>query len=144
MTFPPRLPHLTPLAPTAPVLRLAPTVDDAPQLFVWPLTSFLWAFDINGVAQRSLACDWIRSCTSHDECESVIAQKRSATSGSGSERVAVRSREVLPQWSDDECKIVFSDWHESSAATAKLSAMKGSETGAGQRHGKKDSSCGQQ
>jgi hypothetical protein len=111
---------------------------------VWPLTSFLWAFDINGVAQRSLACDWIRSCTSHDECESVIAQKRSTNHSSGRDRVAVRSREVLPQWSDIECKIVFSDWHDSLAAAADAKTMQGSETDGSRDRAKKESLCGQQ
>jgi hypothetical protein len=88
------------------------------QLFVWPLTSFLWAFDVNGVARRSLACDWIRDCTSHDECERAIARRRGGAAGAGPDGVVVRNREILPQWSDLEAKVVFSDCHVSSACLA--------------------------
>ena len=80
------------------------------QLFVWPLTSFLWAFDVNGVARRSLACDWIRDCTWHDECERVIARRRGGAAGAGADGVVVRNREVLPQWSDLEAKALFCEY----------------------------------
>ena len=113
------------------------------QLFVWPLTSFLWAFDINGVARRSLACHWIRGCASHDEAEQLIAQKR--MSGGRGEGVSVRGREVLPQWSDREAKVVFSDWHEprvvADAAAAAREEVGGGN--AGQDH-QSDGVCRQQ
>jgi hypothetical protein len=119
------------------ILRIAfsnrPPPSPALQLYIWPLTSFLWAFDINGVAQRSLACEWIRSCTSHDEAELVIRQKR------GEGGVAVRSREVLPQWSDYEFKIVFCDAHTADAATAAAAAA-AADADAGVASGSEESS----
>jgi hypothetical protein len=116
------------------------------QLFVWPLTSFLWAFDINGVARRSLACRWILSCASHDEADRLITQKRKSGDAGGG--VCVRGREVLPQWSDHEAKVVFSDWHEprvvaDAAAAAARAGVAGGSSTAGQDR-QRDGVCRQQ
>lgn len=57
--------------------------------------------------------------------------------------VAVRGREVLPQWSDDEAKIVFCDCHTPAIPVASegLEARSRDTTGRDQR---KENKCGQQ
>jgi hypothetical protein len=79
----------------------------------------LWAFDINGVFRRSLACEWIRGCTSPYEANAAIARNRSARS----EGSCLRGREVLPQWHDDESKVVFVDCHKAAGDVPLVDAV---------------------
>jgi hypothetical protein len=67
-------------------------VHSAPEnLFIMPLMSILWFFDISKVAQRSLICAAIMECTSCRECHDIVYRARRPGG-----IWAVRPVEVLP------------------------------------------------
>jgi hypothetical protein len=46
-------------------------------LFIWPLMSILWAFDVNIVARRSLIVNWIKDCRTSTDSNIIFNKKRS-------------------------------------------------------------------
>jgi hypothetical protein len=61
------------LPPTSPSTSGSPGTDE---LFVWPLMSMLWMFDITIVAERSLICKWISSATTVKEAQRLFDNER--------------------------------------------------------------------
>ncbi|MBW2531947.1 MAG: DUF1152 domain-containing protein [Deltaproteobacteria bacterium] len=62
--------------------------------FVWPLMAMLWAFDVETVAARSMIVDWIRSCTTVEDCYRALADGRARLPG------GLRGVENLPAHED--------------------------------------------
>lgn len=48
------------------------------ELFLWPLMSMIWMFDITVVAKRSLICQWIATATTPQEAGELLARHREA------------------------------------------------------------------
>jgi hypothetical protein len=69
----------------------------AGELFVWPLMSMLWAFDVAKVAERSLMSKWIADKESVRDCYDAVFEER--------ERLGKRLRKVesLPRHKDYRC-----------------------------------------
>jgi hypothetical protein len=72
-------------------------------LFIWPLMSFLWAFDVNVVDDRSLVTKWIRNSKNVKLCHEDFYRER---------RKLERNQEVLlpeelPLFKDFCCEGVF-------------------------------------
>lgn len=64
------------------------------QIFLWPLMSVLWAFDVEKVAARSRMSKWIRNSTSVRQCYWAVAEGRRQL-GAG-----LREVENLPRQED--------------------------------------------
>jgi hypothetical protein len=61
------------------------------ELFLWPLMSVFWAFDVDKVAQRSQMSEWIRDTMSVKECYDAVFEGRGTLAG------RVRDIENLPR-----------------------------------------------
>jgi len=57
-------------------------------VFLWPLSGIIWAFNINVVAERSKIVSWISECTSPHECARALFTRRS--------EIFVKAVEELP------------------------------------------------
>jgi len=71
--------------------RIADQPIGPESLFVWPPMSFLWAFDVETVARRSLLGGWLRIAETPAECYAAVREGRRALSQD------LRSREQLPE-----------------------------------------------
>jgi hypothetical protein len=47
-------------------------------LFLWPLMAFIWGFNPEVVAERSLISKWIRDCEYYEECNIALENERRA------------------------------------------------------------------
>ena len=61
-------------------------------VYLWPLMAMFWAFDVGVVAERSQLVQWIRSCTSVDECYAALLRERG--------KLSLRPIEDLPRHED--------------------------------------------
>jgi hypothetical protein len=68
-------------------------------LFLWPLMSMLWAFDVNIVAARSLIVGWIKECKTCYECAHTFDVERQKLAEKG----LIREVEELPRHVDYSC-----------------------------------------
>jgi hypothetical protein len=64
------------------------------ELFLWPLMTVLWGFDVNSVARRSFIAKWIAECQSARECTDALLLAR-AKLGAG-----LRNVENFPRHED--------------------------------------------
>ena len=65
-------------------------------LFLWPLMSFIWAFDVNVVEERSLITKWIRNAENLRDCNSQFNRGRGLLEAQGQ----VLAVEELPSAQD--------------------------------------------
>lgn len=52
-------------------------------LFLWPLMSFIWAFDVNIVEERSLITKWIKNAESLKDCQNQFNRVRGLIEAQG-------------------------------------------------------------
>ncbi len=64
-------------------------IDNAPRVFVWPLMSMFFVFDVTIVARRSLIVGWLTNCKSVPELYAAKSEGRA--------RITKRNFESLPK-----------------------------------------------
>jgi hypothetical protein len=67
----------------------------APSVFLWPLMSMLWAFDVMKVAERSRIVSWIRDCPTVFACHEALEKGRRDL---GASRRGVENLPVHADW----------------------------------------------
>jgi hypothetical protein len=51
------------------------------ELYLWPIMSLIWMFDVTVVSQRSYLCDWVESAEDQSMAQRIINRERKKLSG---------------------------------------------------------------
>lgn len=81
------------------------------RLYLWPLMAFIWGFNPEVVAERSLVSKWIRNCEFYEECSIALDVERGKLHKAGEilpvNSIPTQEEIILGRFSGNNTRDVF-------------------------------------